>query len=67
MAVPNPTDTLTEAKACAAFRNFDRVRRRNPVTPTIANLSEAYRFLILLRGWSVDSNMPLSMYHASEY
>ena len=55
--MPNPTDTLTET--CATFRNFDGVRRRNPVTPTIATLSEAYSFLIFLRGWSVDSNIPL--------
>ena len=55
--MPNRTDTLTEA--CAAFRKFDRVRRRNPVTPTIANLSEAYSFLIFFRGWSVDSNILL--------
>ena len=45
--MPHPTDTLTEA--CAAFiRNFDRVRRRNPVSPTIATLSEAYIFFFYL-------------------
>ena len=56
--MPN-RNTLTEA--CAAFRNFDRVRRRNPVTPTTAHatLSEAYSFLIFLSGWSVDSDIPL--------